>query len=400
MLAPERHLTPGAQATQEVMAAAQALLASGKYILGAEVDALEAEVAQMVGAPFALGVSSGTDALLLALMALGIGPGDQVICPSYTFFATAGVVARLGARPVFVDSCSACMTLDVAQVQRAITPLTRAIVPVHLFGHTAPMAPLMQLAQDHQLRVVEDVAQAMGTRVDASERWAGTWGDLGCLSFFPSKNLGGFGDGGMVLGQDAALMARARALRMHGAGEPRYLHRHVGGNFRLDALQATLLRQRLPHTEDQLRRRRAHAERYTEQLLASGHALQRSCGCASGGSPAPLPRKEEAPRALLGLPRFAPGDTVNQFVVTLASQKHRDALQRQLSAAAVATSIYYPLPLHLQPCFAHLGYRRGSLPVAEALSETSLALPVASELTTQEIDAVCGVMCSALDTCT
>lgn len=396
MLAPERHLQSDALATDRILEAAQALIASGRYILGEEVVALEREVAEAMGSRYALGVSSGTDALLLSLMALGVAPGDQVICPSYTFFATAGVVARLGARPVFVDSCPACMALDVAQTARSITPLTRAIVPVHLFGHAAPMAQITALGRSHGVAVVEDVAQAMGTRLGDTDRCAGTLGQLGCLSFFPSKNLGGFGDGGMVLGQDAALMDRARSLRMHGASDPRYVHRQVGGNFRLDALQATLLRCKLPDYQEHLARRRAHAERYTEQLMATQRATQRRCSCASGTQTPAEMTAMVTDGAALGLPSFAPGDTVNQFVVTLSSPALRDRVHKSLTDDGVQTSIYYPLPLHLQPCFAHLGYNSCALPTAERLSQTSLALPIAAELTEEEIDRVCASLVKSL----
>lgn len=382
LLAPERPMN-GPEG-QQLLQVAQQVLTSGRYILGAEVEAFEKSMAAWLQAPYALGVSSGTDALLLALMAVGLRQGDQVICPSYTFFATAGVIERLGAKPVFVDSCPACMTLDVQQVAQAITPLTRAIIPVHLFGHGANIAPIMTLGELHGVAVVEDAAQAMGTRIAGSQ--AATVGDMGCLSFFPSKNLGGFGDGGMVVTHDAELFARASALRVHGAQTPRYLHRHVGGNFRLDALQAALLRQRLPEVHGMLQRRAAHAASYRAIFEASGLAAPRYCGCAAGGAMASI--GPAAAGAMLTLPTFSPGDTVNQYVITLPSQHLRDRLQNSLQAEGIGNSIYYPLPLHMQPCFAHLGYRPLALPVALHLSKTALALPVAPELTPQEIERV------------
>jgi dTDP-4-amino-4,6-dideoxygalactose transaminase len=379
LLAPERHMREAGP----YGAVAQKVLLGGRYILGDEVAAFEAHVAQTLGAPHALGVSSGTDALLLALMTLGVRPGDQIICPTFTFFATAGVIARLQAKPVFVDSCPACMTLDVDQVHRAITPLTRAVLPVHLFGHGANMPQLMEVAQKNQLGVIEDVAQAMGTQVCGQA--AGTWGQMGCLSFFPSKNLGGFGDGGMVLLADADLDARARSLRVHGAGQPRYLHHEVGGNFRLDALQAALLDLRLKDLPRHLDARARHARHYTQELLGTGLAHMRRCGCAQGGAKASGTARPPTP---LGLPTFAPGDTVNQYVVTFAQAAMRDSVQAFLRQQEISTSVYYPLPLHLQPCFAHLGYGPGAFPVAERLAGQSLALPIAPELTDEEIHRV------------
>lgn len=321
------------------------VLRSGRYILGPEVDAFEDEVADWIGVPHAIGVSSGTDALLVALMALDVGPGDEVIVPTYTFFATAGAVARLGATPVFVDSELASGNLDAASVADAVTPRTKAIVPVHLFGRGASLRPLESLG----VPIVEDVAQAQGALCDG--RAAGSVGAFGTFSFFPTKNLGGLGDGGLVTTQDASLARRARRLRKHGA-EPKYVHHEIGGNFRLDALQAALLRVKLPHLHARIAARRRLAARYDAELAG-------------------LP---------LHLPEAADGHTYNQYVVRIPER--RDAVQLHLAESGVASAVYYPTALHQQACFAHLPARR--LPIAERLCRETLALPVFPELTDDE----------------
>src|ERR1700733_4676563 len=255
------------------------VLRSGHFILGPEVEKFERSLAEFTGAKYALGVSSGTDALLLALMALGIGPGDEVLCPSFTFFATAGCVSRVGAKPVFVDSCPVCFNLDVDDAVRRITPRTRAIIPVHLFGQAAEMDGVRALARLHGLRVVEDAAQALSATYRG--RQVGTLGDFGTISFFPTKNLGALGDAGALLTNDTALFESAKILRMHGI-EPKYYHQVVGGNFRLDALQAALLSVKLPHFNGYTAGRRRNAALYTERLSPlSGVQMARveDCGC-------------------------------------------------------------------------------------------------------------------------
>src|SRR5476651_1763621 len=257
------------------------VLRSGHFILGPEVDRFERALAEFTGAKFALGVSSGTDAILLALMALGIGPGDEVLCPSFTFFATAGCVARVGAKPVFVDSCPVSFNLDVSDAARRITPRTKAIMPVHLFGQAAEMNGVLELARQHSLRVIEDAAQAMGATYRGKQ--VGTLGDFGTISFFPTKNLGALGDAGALLTNDTALFERAKILRMHGM-EPKYHHQVVGGNFRLDALQAAMLSVKLPHFDGYTAGRRRNAALYTERLskLPGVEIAQtQDCGCAS-----------------------------------------------------------------------------------------------------------------------
>jgi dTDP-4-amino-4,6-dideoxygalactose transaminase len=337
---------------------------SGRYILGPEVEAFEAQCAAALGVPHAIGVSSGTDALLVALLSLDVGPGDEVICPAYTFFATAGAIARAGARPVFADILPGTFNLDPGAAAALVTPRTRAIVAVHLFGQCAAMAPILSLAGARGIPVIEDAAQAFGA--EHGGRKAGALGKLGCFSFFPTKNLGGFGDGGLVTTSDPALASRARALRAQGAREK---HRHdlVGGNFRLDALQAALLRRMLPRLSDRLRRRRENADRYDALLGAAGLPIR-------------LPE------------RSAWGHTFNQYVICVDPPGPRDELRRFLTDRGIGTEVYYPTPLHLQPCFADLEQAEGSLPVAEATARQALALPIFPGLTAAEVAEVAGAI--------
>jgi dTDP-4-amino-4,6-dideoxygalactose transaminase len=336
----------------EVRAAIDRVCDAQQFILGEEVTALERDVAAFCEARFAVGVSSGTDALLVALMALGIGPGDEVITSSYSFFATAGTIARLNARPVFVDIDPSSFNLDPTALAARVTSRTRAIVPVHLFGRTCDMTAVHHVATQHGLAIVEDAAQAIGARDDRG-RSAGMVGTLGCLSFFPSKNLGAFGDGGMVLTNDAALAERVRILRVHGS-QPKYHHQVVGGNFRLDAIQAAVLRVKLKHLPGWTKARRENAERYRTLFRDTDLDEQ------------------------VRLPADTPGHIYNQFVIRC---RDRDGLQRFLHDRGVSTEVYYPVPLHLQPCFRDLGHREGDMPEAEAAARESLALPIYPELT-------------------
>lgn len=324
-----------------------------RFILGPEVEGFEAEVAAYLGARHAIGVSSGTDALLVAMMALELGPGDEVIVPTYSFFATAGCVSRVGATPVLVDIDPVTFNLDVDAVRRAVTARTKAIVPVHLFGQAADMAPLLALATEHGLSVIEDAAQAIGATWEG--RALGTLGRFGCFSFYPSKNLGAAGDAGLVTVQDDEMADRVRLLRVHGA-QRTYHHERVGGNFRMAAIQAAVLRVKLQHLEAWTEARRRNADRY-RQLFA---AL--------------------APAAPVALPVEQPGcrHIYNQFVIRA---EQRDALRDYLRAHGVGCEIYYPVPFHLQPCFAYLGVPSGALPVAEHAAAETLALPIYSELT-------------------
>jgi len=336
-------------------AAVQRVIDSQYFILGPEVAGLEAEVAAYSGAAHGIGVASGTDALLVALMALGVGQGDEVITTPYTFFATAGVIARLGATPVFVDIDPETFNIDATLVGAAVTRRTRAIMPVHLYGRVADMDPLLATG----LPVVEDAAQAIGARDDLG-RIAGSMGMAGCFSFFPSKNLGGFGDGGLVVTQDAALAERLRILRVHGM-EPKYYHPFVGGNFRLDALQAAVLRVKLPHLDNWSAGRRRNATRYRSLLAEAGLI----------GTVVP--------------PADVLGHIYNQFVIRVP---RRDELQAHLRAQGIGTEVYYPVPLHRQACFSELGYGPGSLPHAERAAAETLALPIYPELSDAQLDYV------------
>jgi dTDP-4-amino-4,6-dideoxygalactose transaminase len=335
----------------EVRAAIDRVLASQHFILGPEVAAFEEEIARFCEVSHAIGVSSGSDALLLALMALDVGPDDEVITTPFSFFATAGAIVRLGARPVFVDVEPDTLNIDPAAAVRAIGPRTRAILPVHLFGRCATLDPLIDAVAGTDIAVIEDAAQAIGAR-DDSDRSAGSVGEIGCFSFFPTKNLGGFGDGGLVTTRDAELAQRMRIQRVHGM-EPRYFHRFVGGNFRLDALQAAVLRVKLRHLPAWTEARRRNADGY--------RALFQEAGLLEH----------------IALPEDVPGHIYNQFVIRAPE---RDALRAHLTDRGIGTEIYYPLPLHLQSCFADLGYGPGDMPVAEQAARDVLALPIYPEL--------------------
>jgi len=337
----------------DIVAAIARVVDSQRFIMGPEIDALERELAALLGIRHAIAVSSGTDALLVALMALGVTAGDEVITPTYSFFATAGCVSRLGARPVLVDIDPETFNVDTDAIAAAVTPRTKAIVPVHLFGQSAEMDAIMAIANRAGIAVVEDAAQAIGATYKS--RPVGGIGAFGCFSFFPSKNLGAFGDAGLVTTNDAALAGRARLLRMHGM-EPKYYHHLVGGNFRMDAMQAAILRVKAPHLAAWTDARRRNAQRYRDLFAASGV-----------GDAVALPR--EAPDRL---------HIYNQFVIRTAE---RDALKAHLDAQRIGNEIYYPVPFHLQPCFADLGYRRGQFPHAERAAADSLAIPIYGELT-------------------
>ncbi len=341
----------------EVLAAIARVCDSQHFILGPEVEGLECELAAMLGVQHAVGISSGTDALLVAMMALGIGPGDEVITPTYSFFATAGCVSRLGATPVFVDIDPVTYNADPAGVAAAVTPRTKAVIPVHLYGQSADMDPILEIARRSGVAVIEDAAQAIGARYKG--RTLGSLGTFGCFSFFPSKNLGAFGDGGLVTTNDDGLARRVRLLRNHGA-EPKYYHHVIGGNFRLDALQAAILRVKAPHLAAWTEARRKNARRYRElflDLAAEGHVR--------------LPA--ESPDAY---------HIYNQFVIRV---RERDALRAHLGSVGVATEIYYPVPFHSQACFAHLGYRPGDFPQAEYAAAETLALPIYGELSDEQL---------------
>jgi dTDP-4-amino-4,6-dideoxygalactose transaminase len=332
---------------------------SQQFILGEEVLAFEREISVLLGGCEAVGVASGTDALLLALMALEIGEGDEVITTPYSFFATAGAIRRAGARPVFVDIDPEALLLQPERVARAVTPRTRAIMPVHLFGQMADMEPLMTLARERDLAIIEDAAQAMGATSEGTfgRGLAGALGTFGCFSFFPSKNLGGAGDGGLVTTADRPLADRVRSLRQHGE-ESTYDHTRVGLNSRLDAVQAAVLRVKLGHLDEWNAAREANAASYA-RLFEEAELLEPD-------GPIMLPRVRAGARHIY-----------HQFVIRAP---RRDGLRDHLKKAGIGCAIYYPIPLHLQRCFASLGYRPGDFPVAENAASTSLALPIYPEL--------------------
>lgn len=336
------------------------VMRSSAFVLGAEVEAFEREVAALLGVRHALGCSSGTDAELLALMALGVGPGDEVITTAFTFFATAGGIARLGARPVFVDVDPRTLNLDPAQAEAAITSRTKAIVPVHLYGQPADMVAFQAIAERRGVPILEDAAQSVLARCDAG--MTSSIGLAGWLSFYPTKNLSAFGDAGLVTTNDDALAARMRQLRNHGSSE-RYHHELLGGNFRLDGLQAAVLRVKLGHLAGWTERRRALAARYDRLFREAAIDPARF---------APLERVEA-------------GHVYHQYVV---QSPERDRLREHLQEARIASEIYYPIPLHLQPCFEGLGQRAGSLPISERAAREVLALPIDPTLSDAQIDRV------------
>ena len=356
---------------QELAEAFKRVLHSGRYILGPEVESFEQASAAVAGARFGIGMSSGTDAILVALMALGIGPGDEVICPSFTFFATAGCIARVGASPVFADSCETSFNMRADAIEPLITPRTRAIIPVHLYGQPADMDPILQIAHRHRLAVIEDAAQAFGAEYRGKP--VGSMGDFGTVSFFPSKNLGALGDAGLLVTNDPALAEKSRLLRDHGA-HPRYFHSMIGGNFRLDALQAALLSVKLPHLSEYTAGRQRNACEYTRVLesLKGGKVVEIL-------TPAILPDRTHI---------------ANQYTLRVRrteawqwAETPRDSLRRWLQERGIASEIYYPVPLHQQECFRPFG-PYPALPVCEALADEVLSLPVFAEMSSVELNAV------------
>jgi dTDP-4-amino-4,6-dideoxygalactose transaminase len=368
----------------EFTAAFQRVFQSGVFIGGQEIAALEDEIAQLVGAKHAIGVSSGTDAILVALMALDIGLGDEVLCPAFTFFATAGCVSRLGATPVFVDVCPVCFNINLADAAAKITSRTKAIIPVHLFGQSADMDGVMQLAAQHGLHVIEDAAQSIGATYRG--RGSGTIGDFGTYSFFPSKNLGGMGDSGLVVTNNDALAAKTRALRNHGM-EPKYYHSMIGGNFRIDALQAALLRVKLPHYARYTAARRANAEFYKHALGALPGVVQASpsdCVCRGAAG-------RGSSSAALVLPIELPGNghIWNQYTLRVIGEARRDALRDHLTTRKIGCDIYYPLTLNRQKCFSYLpASSRSGCEVAHQLAAEVLSIPIYAELSTSQRDEV------------
>lgn len=369
---------------QELTAVFTRVLRSGRFILGEEVEAFEAECAEFIGAAQAVSMSSGTDALLAAFMALGIGPGDEVLCPAFTFFATAGCISRTGATPVFCDVSPDTFNLDINSAEARLTPRTKAIVPVHLFGQAAEMDAIRAFATDHKLRIIEDVAQAIGATYHA--RSCGTLGDIGCFSFFPSKNLGGFGDGGLVTTDDAELAEKLRRLRNHGM-HPRYYHASVGANFRMDALQCALLRVKLRHLGKYAAGRLANANDYRDRLSKLPGVVEANA-------------VESNAAARIVLPQAGPGmgHVWNQFTLRVVGPGRRDALKGHLTACGIGCEIYYPVALHQQECFKDLPpHAIQACPVSEALTHEVLSIPVYPELTRTQLDEVVSAIATWLD---
>jgi len=347
----------------ECLRVTQEIYESQYFILGPHVEKLEAEIAQYCATTYAVGVSSGSDALLLSLMAAGIAVGDRVIVPPYTFFATAGAVSRLGAIPVFADIEPDTYNISSDRIETVIKSMPtamrktlKAVIPVHLYGQCAEMDPVLEIAEANSLMVIEDAAQAIGS--EYRNRRAGSMGELGCFSFFPSKNLGGFGDGGIVTTNSKALYEKLKILRVHGS-DPKYYHRYIGGNFRLDALQAAIVFIKLKYLDQWTAARQRNAQTYRRLFEEAGLS------------------------AVIGLPvEKQTRHIYNQFVIAVPDR--RDELRQYLSENGVGTEIYYPVPLHLQTCFADLGYQAGDFPVSEHAAGHTLALPIFPELTSDQ----------------
>jgi len=353
---------------KEIMDALEQVFRSQAFILGPEVTKLEERVASYSQTRYGIGVSSGTDALLLALMAIGVGHGDEVITTPYSFFATAGAVARLGAKPVLVDIEPKTYNIDPTKIRSAITSKTKAIIPVHLYGQCADMASILDIAQRHNLKVIEDAAQAIGAEYRDGRR-AGSMGTVGCLSFFPSKNLGCLGDGGMVVTNDPDLAERMRVLRVHG-GKPKYYHKMIGGNFRIDTIQAAVLNVKLTYLDDWTRRRQENARRY--------EALFQQSGLVKKGNvrlPVPIYRDSGSKHYHI----------YNQFVLRVDK---RDDLMAFLKQNGIGAEIYYPVPFHLQECFRYLGHNEGDFPESERAAKETIAIPIYPELTAAQQEEV------------
>jgi len=336
------------------------VIESGYFILGPVVEELEQKIATYCEAKYAVGVSSGTDALLISLMAAGIKEDDEVITTPFTFFATAGSISRLGAKPVFVDIEPDTFNIDTKQIEENITRKTRAILPVHLYGQCVDMDPVLDLAQKNNLVVIEDAAQTIGSEYKG--RRAGSMGDYGCFSFFPTKNLGGFGDGGMVTMNSEELYEQVKILRVHGS-HPKYYHKMIGGNFRLDAIQSAVVLAKLKYLDKWTEKRRANAQTYNRLF------------------------KEMGITDSLTLPsEVIPHHVYNQYVIRVKDK--RDELRSFLGENNISTEIYYPLPLHLQDCYLSLGYKKGNLPESEKAADETIALPIFPELTTDQLEYV------------
>jgi dTDP-4-amino-4,6-dideoxygalactose transaminase len=350
---------------------------SQHFILGPEVEKMEKAFCDYLNCKRAIGVSSGTDALLLALMGIDIGRGDEVIVPTYSFFATAGVVSRLNATPVFVDSDPVTFNIDPLNIEKKITKKTKAIIPVHLYGQSCDMDKIMEIAHSRNLKVIEDAAQAIGVQYKDG-KFVGTIGDIGCYSFFPSKNLGCFGDGGLNVTNDEKLGEHLHILRVHG-GYPKYYHKFIGGNFRIDAIQSAVINIKLPHLDGWSEQRRENAETYNKLFIEAGLAEE------TGKIKFDEKNKVLLPKAVYKDSGVNNYHIFNQYIVRV---EMRDELRKFLSENEIGNEIYYPVPFHLQECFANLGYSKGDFPVAESAAASSIALPIYPELSEDQISFV------------
>ncbi len=359
---------------KEIDEAVQRVIDSQYFIMGPDVAKLEEEICNYLGCKKAVGVSSGTDALLLALMALEIQPGDEVIVPTYSFFATAGAVARLNAVPVFVDCDPVTFNIDPNKIEEKITPRTRAIIPVHLYGQSARMNEIIKIANKNNLFVIEDAAQAIGTQYK-NGKFVGTIGDIGCFSFFPSKNLGGFGDGGIVTTNNEALGEKMRIQRVHGM-EPKYYHKMMGGNFRLDALQAAVLRVKLPHLDSWSAKRRENADTYSKYFFEAGLATEEGLLAFDTNN------KVLLPKAVYKTSGFKNHHIYNQYIIRV---ENRDSLINYLRQKEIGCEIYYPVPFHRQECFSYLKCKDEDYPVSNNAASSSIALPIYPELSNEQI---------------
>jgi dTDP-4-amino-4,6-dideoxygalactose transaminase len=364
----------------------QRVFRSGHFIMGEEVTQLETALAELTDSRHCIGVSSGTDAILLALMAIDLAPGDEVLVPAFTFFATAGCVSRVGATPVFVDACPVCFNIDLADARSKITSRTKAIIPVHLFGQSADMDGVLALAKEHGLRVIEDAAQSIGARYHGKA--CGSLGDFGTYSFFPSKNLGGFGDSGALVTQDDALAEKVRILRNHGS-QPKYYHHLIGGNFRIDALQSAMLGVKLAHYDTYTQGRQYNAAYYTAELLKHPGFVQANpahCHCLATQTEWAVSQN-----AQIILPVAYPHNhhIWNQFTLRVLRPGRRDALRQHLLDRKIGCEIYYPLTMDQQPCFQHLPEAsRSGCTTAHQLATEVLSIPIYPELSTAQLDEV------------
>lgn len=375
MRVPLLDLKPQYQSLKKELDEAIIKVAESQYfILGPEVAGMEKEFCNYLGCKHALGVSSGTDALLLALMAIDIKPGDEVIVPTYSFFATAGVVSRLNATPVFVENDPFTFNMDAKDFERKITPKTKAVIPVHLYGQSAKIGEIVKIAKAHNIIVIEDAAQAIGAQYKDG-RFVGTIGDIGCFSFFPSKNLGCYGDGGLVTTNNDDLAKILTIKRVHGA-DPKYYHKVIGGNFRIDALQAAVLRVKLPHLDSWSEKRRHNAKRYTQLFVDAGLAEK------TGNIKFDEKNKVLLPAAVYERYGVKNYHIYNQFIVRVDK---RDELREFLTKHEIGTEIYYPVPFHLQECFKDLGHKKGDFPISEFSADKSIAIPIYPELNDEQL---------------